>query len=157
MSDSHHTVGLGTGMCPGAWERPGPHSQQRCGKAGCPSVGVAMAQPSHHVCSQTLSNSTSERAGSSHTEETMGGTAWHSPEDCRFLDISSWLALPPCTLQCQKCLIPACPPPSRSPQHTLAITGLSLNRQRQPSRRRRAAPGTSSVDCSSTCCSFLLF
>lgn len=79
--------------CPVAWGWP--CSQQSCRKAGCPSVGVAVAQPSHRVCSQSLSNSTSERAGSSHTEETMGGTARHSPEDCRFLDVSSWLALPP--------------------------------------------------------------
>ncbi|XP_063279533.1 tenomodulin [Prinia subflava] len=85
-SDSHCTVGLGADACPAAWEWPGPCGQQRCGKAGCPSVGVAVAQPSHRVCRQSLSNSTSERAGSSHTEETMGETARHSPEDCHFLD-----------------------------------------------------------------------
>lgn len=132
-------------------------SVQCCRRAGCPSVGVALAQPPHRVCSQSLSNSTSERAGSSHTEETMGGTARHGPEHCRFLEVSSRLALPPRILQCHKCVTPACPPRAGSPQHTLAVTALSLNRQRQPSRRGRAAPGTSSVDCSSACCSFLLF
>lgn len=103
VADRPRTAELCVGSSPKAWEwlasreqpapqeRPGP-SRLR-GKLAATVTGAVETQPSPpHV--QPRASVTPPRSGlaAARTEETMGGPAQESPEDCRFLDVSSWLA-----------------------------------------------------------------
>lgn len=102
VADRPRTAELRTGSSPKAQEllasreqpapqeRPGP-SRPR-GKLAATVTGAVETQPSPpHVQPRVFVTPPRSGLAAAHTEETMGGPAQESPEDCRFLDVSSRL------------------------------------------------------------------